>query len=170
MIVVKCCYDMTCDVNVWPFRVDRCRMTKAELLGDYDKLWCNNLIGELMKWPLTHPFRIPVDPERDGAPQYLKIIKHPMDLSTVKKKLNDGVYKNVQSFIDDLHLITSNAIQFNGETSMYAYIASDIKNWIDEQYKDKPLSQEDEWQKRLETVVARLKNHIANAPKSLSVK
>lgn len=143
-------------------------MTKNESLGDYDKLWCNNLLAELMKWNLTQPFRIPVNPERDGAPHYLEIIKQPMDLGTVKKKLNDGIYKSVQAFIDDLHLITSNAILFNGETSMYAYIALDIKKWIDEQYDEKPTSQEDEWQKRLETVVARLKNHIANAPKSLS--
>ena len=133
-------------------------------VSDYDRTWCNNIITELLKWPLTQPFRIAVDPVRDGAADYLKIVTHPMDLGKVKRKLLDKKYKSVESFIDDLRLICSNAILFNGANSMYAYIATDINTWIDEQLAKKASSQEDEWQKRLAAVVEKLHKHMANAP------
>jgi len=133
-------------------------------LSEYDKQWCSSTLTELLKWPLTQPFRAPVDPVRDGALNYLEVVKHPMDLGTVRKKLADGQYSSAQQFIDDIHLICGNAILFNGENSMYGFIAADIRKWIDDQYKDKPISQEDEWQRKLEAIVNRLHEHIAKAP------
>lgn len=133
-------------------------------LSDYDKNWCTHLLNELMRWPLTTPFRVPVDPVRDGADHYFEIIAHPMDLTTMKKKLSDNEYKNVQAFIDDVHLICNNSTAFNGEDSMYGYIAHDVKKYIDDQYKEKASSVEDEWQKKLENVVNRLHDHVQKAP------
>jgi hypothetical protein len=118
-----------------------------------------------MKWGLTQPFRVPVDPIRDGAANYDDIVKHPMDLSTMKNKLSENQYEDVQSFVADVHLICSNAVRFNGENSMFGFIAVDVKNWMDEHYRDKPISQEDEWQRRLESVVTRLHEHIAKVPR-----
>ena len=136
-------------------------------LTDYDKQWCNNTLAELIKWPLTQPFRVPVDPVRDGASNYLEIVTHPMDLGTVKKKLVEGKYKTVAEFIEDLHLICSNAILFNGENSIFGYIATDIRKWVDDRVEKKPKSQEDEWQRRLDSIVTRLRLHVANAPEQL---
>ena len=133
-------------------------------LSEYEKSWCGNLHHELMKWVLTQPFRIPVDPERDNAPDYFQVVKRPMDLGTVKKKLTDGKYESVEQFVDDVHLICNNAILFNGANSMFGYIAADIKNWVDAQVEKRPQSQEEEWQKKLESVVERLHKHIAKAP------
>jgi bromodomain-containing factor 1 len=87
-----------------------------------------------------------------------------MDLSTMKRKLAENQYRSAQAFVDDIHLICRNAMTFNGENSMLGFIAADRKKWIDERYSEKPISQEDEWQKRLESVVARLHEHIARAP------
>ena len=136
-------------------------------LTDYDKVWCTSTLTELIKWPLTQPFRVPVDPVRDGASNYFDIVSQPMDLSTVKKKLSEGRYKAVSEFVDDLRLICSNAILFNGENSMFGYIATDIRKWIDDHVEKKPKSQEDEWQRRLDSVVTRLRLHVANAPEPL---
>jgi len=33
------------------------------------------------------PFRFPIDPEALKIPHYLQIVKHPMDFSTIERKL-----------------------------------------------------------------------------------
>ena len=133
-------------------------------LSDYEKAWCGNLHHELMKWVLTQPFRIPVDPERDNAPDYFQIVKNPMDLGTVKRKLTEGRYTTAEEFVDDVKLICDNAILFNGENSMFGYIAADIKQWVEAQFEKRAHSHEEEWQRRLQSVVERLHKHIEKAP------
>jgi hypothetical protein len=131
---------------------------------EYDKEWCTKVHGELVKWPLTSPFRFPVDRVRDNAPTYFEVVTNPMDLTKIKRKLTDGTYKTASEFVSDVHLICDNAIQFNGETSMLAYIAMDLKEWIDQQYQTKPTSNEDEWHRKLTDVVDRMREHVHQAP------
>ncbi|PYH41338.1 SAGA histone acetyltransferase complex subunit SPT7 [Aspergillus saccharolyticus JOP 1030-1] len=47
------------------------------------------------------------------APDYHTIIKHPMDLGTMTKKLKALQYKSKQEFVDDLYLIWSNCFKYN---------------------------------------------------------
>jgi E1A/CREB-binding protein len=44
--------------------------------------------------PESLPFRQPVDPTLLQIPDYFDIVKRPMDLSTIKKKLDTGMYSN----------------------------------------------------------------------------
>jgi hypothetical protein len=133
-------------------------------LTDYDKEWCTKVHADLMKWPMTSPFRVPVDPVRDNAPTYYDVITNAMDLTKMKRKLTDGSYKSPADFVNDFRLICDNAIKFNGENSMLAYIAMDLREWIDTQYRNKPLSSEDEWHRKLTDVVDRLREHAQQAP------
>ncbi|KAJ5174417.1 uncharacterized protein N7482_000294 [Penicillium canariense] len=47
------------------------------------------------------------------APDYYTIIKHPMDLGTMTKKLKGLQYKSKQDFVDDLNLIWLNCLKYN---------------------------------------------------------
>ncbi|RAL01627.1 SAGA histone acetyltransferase complex subunit SPT7 [Aspergillus ibericus CBS 121593] len=47
------------------------------------------------------------------APDYYTIIKHPMDLGTMTKKLKALQYKSKQEFVDDINLIWSNCFKYN---------------------------------------------------------
>ncbi|KAL1957981.1 hypothetical protein VTO42DRAFT_5373 [Malbranchea cinnamomea] len=47
------------------------------------------------------------------APDYYNIIKRPMDLGTMTKKLKGLQYKSKQEFVDDLNLIWSNCLKYN---------------------------------------------------------
>jgi hypothetical protein len=136
-------------------------------LTDYDKEWCTRVHADLMKWPMTSPFRVAVDAVRDNAPTYYDVIKSPMDLAKMKRKLTDGSYKTPADFVSDFRLICDNAIRFNGENSMLAYIAMDLREWIEAQYRTKPSSSEDEWHRRLTDVVDRLREHARQAPAAL---
>lgn len=133
-------------------------------LSEYDKEWCSKIHAELFKWAMTSPFRVPVDPVRDHAANYRDIVTQPMDLTTMRRKLADGHYNTAREFTDDFRLICDNAIKFNGPNSMYGYIASDLKNWIEEQFKNKATSVEDEWLRKLASAVNRMQEHVQAAP------
>ncbi|XP_058613378.1 bromodomain-containing protein 3a isoform X2 [Onychostoma macrolepis] len=59
------------------------------------------------------PFYKPVDAEALELHDYHDIIKHPMDLSTVKKKMDSREYQDAQSFATDVRLMFSNCYKYN---------------------------------------------------------
>ena len=72
--------------------------------------------------PEAAPFRIPVDPNALGIPDYFDIIKTPMDMSAIKVKLENGDYKDPWQFVDDVWLMFENAWTYNRKTSkVYKY-------------------------------------------------
>ena len=72
--------------------------------------------------PDSIPFRMPVDPSQLGIPDYFEIIKKPMDLSTIKRKLDTGQYSDPWDYVDDVWLMFDNAWIYNRKTSrVYRY-------------------------------------------------
>ncbi|XP_028840880.1 histone acetyltransferase p300 isoform X2 [Denticeps clupeoides] len=72
--------------------------------------------------PESLPFRQPVDPQLLGIPDYFDIVKNPMDLSTIKRKLDTGQYQEPWQYVDDIWLMFSNAWLYNRKTSrVYKY-------------------------------------------------
>ncbi|KAF0022504.1 hypothetical protein F2P81_025130 [Scophthalmus maximus] len=59
------------------------------------------------------PFYKPVDAEALELHDYHDIIKHPMDLSTVRKKMDKAEYNDPQSFATDVRLMFSNCYKYN---------------------------------------------------------
>ncbi|XP_035642236.1 bromodomain-containing protein 3-like isoform X2 [Oncorhynchus keta] len=59
------------------------------------------------------PFYKPVDAEALELHDYHEIIKHPMDLSTVKKRIDSQDYPDAQSFATDVRLMFSNCYKYN---------------------------------------------------------
>ncbi|KAK7899559.1 hypothetical protein WMY93_020412 [Mugilogobius chulae] len=59
------------------------------------------------------PFYKPVDAEALELHDYHDIIKHPMDLSTVRKKMDKSEYNDPQSFATDVRLMFSNCYKYN---------------------------------------------------------
>nr|XP_023677573.1 bromodomain-containing protein 4-like [Paramormyrops kingsleyae] len=59
------------------------------------------------------PFYKPVDVESLGLHDYYDIIKHPMDLGTIKSKLDSRQYRDAQEFAADVRLMFSNCYKYN---------------------------------------------------------
>jgi hypothetical protein len=51
------------------------------------------------------------------APGYFKAIKDPMDLSTMRVKMDRKKYKTLDAFSEDVRLMFNNAITFNEDHS-----------------------------------------------------
>lgn len=72
--------------------------------------------------PESLPFRQPVDPTLLQIPDYFDIIKKPMDLSTIKRKLDTGQYHDPWEYVEDVWLMFDNAWLYNKKTSrVYRY-------------------------------------------------
>ena len=51
------------------------------------------------------------------APDYFNVIKHPMDIGSMLKKLKQLQYKSKKEFVDDLNLIWTNCLDYNREAT-----------------------------------------------------
>lgn len=77
---------------------------------------CNEILKELFSKKhsgYAWPFYKPVDAELLGLHDYHDIIKKPMDLGTVKKKMDEREYKSAPEFAEDVRLIFTNCYKYN---------------------------------------------------------
>ncbi|CAL5008748.1 unnamed protein product [Urochloa decumbens] len=74
---------------------------------------CGNLLKSLMSHVWAGPFLAPVDVVKLNIPDYFDIVKQPMDLGTVQKKMNAGMYSTPREFAADVRLTFSNAMNYN---------------------------------------------------------
>ncbi|RDA88643.1 hypothetical protein CP532_4129 [Ophiocordyceps camponoti-leonardi (nom. inval.)] len=61
---------------------------------------------------LVGPFKDPVEPMEDGVPDYLEKIKRPMDLGTIKAKVDRREYKDEEEFLADVRQIFENCFTY----------------------------------------------------------
>jgi len=78
--------------------------------------YCNGILKELFSkkhMSYAWPFYKPVDVEGLRLHDYFDIIKHPMDLGTVKTKMDNREYSNANEFASDIRLIFTNCYKYN---------------------------------------------------------
>ena len=81
--------------------------------------FCAEVLTELKRpkhLKVSEPFLQPVDPVSLNIPNYHKLIKKPMDVSTIDKKLAAGQYENAKEFEADVRLMFQNCYKFNPPT------------------------------------------------------
>lgn len=88
------------------------RVGQEELYESMEKV-----IMELKAGEHAHPFLQRVN--KREAPDYYHIIKQPMDIGTMMKKLKQLQYKSKKEFVDDLMLIWSNCLKYNADPSHF---------------------------------------------------
>lgn len=105
--------------------------------------FCKHVLDELTRpryQQLLAPFERPVDPVALAIPTYFKVVKKPMDMQTIRDKLNKAQYQNMKEFETDLKQIWANCVKFNGEGHPLTNIARDYERMFDEE-----LSKKNDW-------------------------
>lgn len=74
---------------------------------------CSSLLQRLMKHKYGWVFNEPVNAKALGLVDYHDIIKHPMDLGTIKTRLSQNFYKSPRDFSEDVRLVFHNAMTYN---------------------------------------------------------
>ncbi len=75
---------------------------------------CRKLLASLRRSKLVEPFINPVHPVLDNVPDYLDVIKDPVDLGLVRARLDGGGYSSAAAFVSDVRRVFSNAIHYHG--------------------------------------------------------
>ncbi|RZF48150.1 hypothetical protein LSTR_LSTR009839 [Laodelphax striatellus] len=91
---------------------------------------CTNQLHFLQKhvmtalWKHQHswPFQQPVDANKLNLPDYHKVIKHPIDLGTIKKRLENTYYWSGKECIQDLNTMFSNCYVYNNKPGEHVVV------------------------------------------------
>ncbi|NXO50968.1 TIF1A factor, partial [Aramus guarauna] len=100
-------------------------------LAPIDRRKCERLLLYLYCHEMSLAFQDPVPPT---VPDYYKIIKKPMDLSTIKKRLEvtNSFYTKPEDFVADFRLIFQNCAEFNEPDSEVADAGMKLEEYFEE--------------------------------------
>ncbi|KAL9262966.1 Transcription factor GTE10-like protein [Drosera capensis] len=96
---------------------------------------CENLLKQLMSHKWGWIFNTPVDVVKLKIPDYFKVIKHPMDLGTIKGRISSGKYENPLDFAADVRLTFDNALTYNPAGTDAYIMAQDLSKLFEQRWK-----------------------------------
>ncbi|XP_021269136.1 bromodomain-containing protein 2 isoform X2 [Numida meleagris] len=108
--------------------------------------YCNGILKELLSKKhaaYAWPFYKPVDASALGLHDYHEIIKHPMDLSTIKRKMENRDYHDAQEFAADVRLMFSNCYKYNPPDHDVVAMARKLQDVFEFSYAKMPDEPQD---------------------------
>lgn len=96
---------------------------------------CETLLKRLMSHQYGWVFNTPVDVVKLNLPDYLNVIKHPMDLGTVKSKIASGSYSSPLDFVADVRLTFANAMTYNPPGNDVHIMADTLSKFFEVRWK-----------------------------------
>ncbi|KAG6633274.1 transcription factor GTE10-like isoform X1 [Carya illinoinensis] len=103
---------------------------------------CKLLLQGVMLHKYASIFNEPVDVVKWNIPDYFTVIKHPMDLGTVKRRIDSGEYSSPLVFASDVRLTFSNALTYNPPGNDVHHMTKTLSKYFEARWKaiEKKLS------------------------------
>lgn len=95
---------------------------------DYKAL--SHLLNDMQNHSAAWPFMLPVDKNEDAVADYYEVIKEPMDLETMEKKLEADKYATIEDFVRDATLIFNNCRKYHNATTPYSHAAIKLEKFM----------------------------------------
>ncbi|XP_028625115.1 bromodomain adjacent to zinc finger domain protein 2B isoform X6 [Grammomys surdaster] len=99
-----------------------------------DLALCSMILTEMETHEDAWPFLLPVNLKL--VPGYKKVIKKPMDFSTIREKLNNGQYPNFETFALDVRLVFDNCETFNEDDSDIGRAGHSMRKYFEKKWTD----------------------------------
>ena len=123
---------------------------------------CFKILLILKIHPKAKPFLEPVDPVALKIPDYPLIVKEPMDLGTIEKKLRGEVYKDPSEFEQDVNRVWNNSLLYNPKTTKIHGITLEMKMYFEQLLKESRGEKKKEpgvsVEKKIEKLLGNLEN------------
>ncbi|XP_061489645.1 bromodomain testis-specific protein isoform X2 [Rhineura floridana] len=103
--------------------------------------YCNEILLEMLSKQhaaYVWPFYKPVDITALGLEDYRDIIKYPMDLGTIKRKMENYEYKDTQEFAADVRLMFMNCYRYNSPDHEVVTMARKLQDVFEMQFAKIP--------------------------------
>ncbi|KAG2160074.1 Bromodomain-containing protein [Suillus bovinus] len=123
-----------------PKKMRKVKVPKDDGTGEQLK-YCGKILSDLQRkqhQTIAAPFYEPVDAVKLDIPTYYRVIKKPMDMSTMRKKLEAGEYPNASKFFDDFKLMIRNCFLFNPAGTPVNQAGIELQRLFDEKWKNLP--------------------------------
>ncbi|XP_069717835.1 bromodomain adjacent to zinc finger domain protein 2B isoform X8 [Phaenicophaeus curvirostris] len=99
-----------------------------------DLAMCSMILSELETHEDAWPFLLPVNLKL--VPGYKKVIKKPMDFSTIRDKLSSGQYPNLEAFSLDVRLVFDNCETFNEDDSDIGRAGHNMRKYFEKKWTE----------------------------------
>ncbi|XP_021121436.1 bromodomain adjacent to zinc finger domain protein 2B isoform X4 [Heterocephalus glaber] len=99
-----------------------------------DLTLCSMILTEMETHEDAWPFLLPVNLKL--VPGYKKVIKKPMDFSTIREKLSNGQYPNLETFAVDVRLVFDNCETFNEDDSDIGRAGHSMRKYFEKKWTD----------------------------------
>uniref|UniRef100_A0A061RZE7 Dna-binding bromodomain-containing protein n=1 Tax=Tetraselmis sp. GSL018 TaxID=582737 RepID=A0A061RZE7_9CHLO len=83
----------------------------------------------MLQEPAELYFNEPVDPDALGIPEYFEIIKRPMDLGTIMRKVNNDEFLDERDVYDSICLVWHNCFEFNRDGSEVSRAGAEMQDF-----------------------------------------
>jgi len=92
---------------------------------------CKTLLEKMMEEEDSVQFLVSLKPEEHGISkeEYERHVKQPMDLGTIKKRLETNVYKSVSEFSKDVNRIFTNVLKIWSPGQELADVSRKLQTW-----------------------------------------
>jgi hypothetical protein len=84
-------------------------------------------------------FLYPVDPVALNIPDYLQIIKQPMDMSTIQSRINQHQYSTAQQIFNDFKLMLNNCFTYNPPGTPVHEVGRQLERVWQEKWNNTPV-------------------------------
>ncbi|XP_062853895.1 nucleosome-remodeling factor subunit BPTF-like isoform X2 [Trichomycterus rosablanca] len=108
-------------------------MTVLTPLTEKDYEGLRRILRSLQAHKMAWPFLDPVDPE--DAPDYYRVIKEPMDLSTMEERLLNHHYSKLTEYVADMTKIFDNCRYYNPSDSSFYQCAEVLETFFVQKLK-----------------------------------
>ncbi|XP_031728800.1 bromodomain testis-specific protein isoform X2 [Anarrhichthys ocellatus] len=102
---------------------------------------CDDILKEMLSkrhYACAWPFYTPVDAVTFGLHDYHDVIKQPMDLSFIRRKMDQREYVNAKEFAADVRLMFSNCYKYNPPTHEVVVMARKLQEVFEARYLKVP--------------------------------
>ncbi|NXF74357.1 BAZ2B protein, partial [Sclerurus mexicanus] len=122
-------------VSVTQLKQENCTAVKKPKRDDSkDLAVCSMILSELETHEDAWPFLLPVNLKL--VPGYKKVIKKPMDFSTIRDKLSSGQYPNLEAFSLDVRLVFDNCETFNEDDSDIGRAGHNMRKYFEKKWTE----------------------------------
>jgi hypothetical protein len=125
------------------------RKSESQQMDEFQRSYCHKMLDKIEKRPVAQFFKEPLTADSEYMSGYVEVPQRPMDLGTIRKKLNSGAYSTISEWGADVRQIWWNAQSIYPKESPIHIIAHELSDWFERKWSEYPRTRQEQWMKKV---------------------